>query len=309
MKIYKPNFWNKNYFNFYSLILFPISIALQFLYLVKKKMIVPKKFNIPIICVGNIYVGGTGKTPLTIEIYKILKEMSKKPAIVRKLYKNHYDEINLIEKRVGNLFTDFSRQKAIGKAQSNNFDSIILDDGLQDFSIEKNLKILCFNEKQLIGNGHTIPSGPLRENLNSIKKSQIVVINGKINKDFENKIKKISKNINIFYSKYKPEKIENFKNKKLLAFAGIGNPENFFDTLREFNLNISISIPYPDHYSYSKKEIERLIQTAKKNSLDLITTEKDHIRLKVLGFEIEYLPIKVEILDKTKFTQVIKNYI
>ena len=309
MKFYKPNFWKKKYYNIYSLILLPISIIIQFLYFIQKRIITPKKFNIPVICVGNIYIGGTGKTPLTLELYNILKSMNKNPAIVKKFYKNHYDEIELIKQNVGNLFTNLSRQKAMDEVQNKNFDVAILDDGYQDCSIKKDLKILCFNEKQLIGNGHTIPSGPLREKLSSIKKSQIVVINGNENKNFENKLKKISKNINIFYSRYISEIPKEFNNKKFLAFAGIGNPENFFDTLREYSLNIIKSKIFPDHYSYKKNEIENLLDLANKNELDLITTEKDHYRLKKLGFNINYLTIKVQIEKKDKFEKLIKSHI
>ena len=309
MKFYKPNFWKKKYYNIYSLILLPISIVIQFLFFIQKGIISPKKFNIPVICVGNIYIGGTGKTPLTLELYNILKSMNKNPAIVKKFYKNHYDEIELIKQNVGNLFLNSSRKKAMDEVQNKNFDVAILDDGYQDCSIKKDLKILCFNEKQLIGNGHTIPSGPLREKLSSIKKSQIVVINGNENKDFEDKLKKISKNINIFYSRYISEIPKEFNNKKFLAFAGIGNPENFFDTLREYGLNVTKSKIFPDHYSYKKNEIENLLDLANKNELDLITTEKDHYRLKKLGFNINYLTIKVQIEKKDKFEKLIKSYI
>ena len=309
MKFYKPNFWKKKYYNIYSLILLPISIIIQFLYFIQKRIITPKKFNIPVICVGNIYIGGTGKTPLTLELYNILKSMNKNPAIVKKFYKNHYDEIELIKQNVGNLFLNSSRKKAMDEVQNKNFDVAILDDGYQDCSIKKDLKILCFNEKQLIGNGHTIPSGPLREKLSSIKKSQIVVINGNENKNFENKLKKIFKDINIFYSRYISEIPKEFNNKKFLAFAGIGNPENFFDTLREYSLNIIKSKIFPDHYSYKKNEIENLLDLANKNKLDLITTEKDHYRLKKLGFNINYLKIKVQIEKKDKFEKLIKSYI
>ena len=309
MKFYKKNFWKKKYYNIYSLILLPISIIIQFLYFIQKRIITPKKFNIPVICVGNIYIGGTGKTPLTLELYNILKSMNKNPAIVKKFYKNHYDEIELIKQNVGNLFLNSSRKKAMDEVQNKNFDVAILDDGYQDCSIKKDLKILCFNEKQLIGNGHTIPSGPLREKLSSIKKSQIVVINGNENKNFENKLKKIFKDINIFYSRYISEIPKEFNNKKFLAFAGIGNPENFFDTLREYGLNVTKSKIFPDHYSYKKNEIENLLDLANKNKLDLITTEKDHYRLKKLGFNINYLTIKVQIEKKDKFEKLIKSHI
>ena len=115
----------------------------------------------------------------------------------------------------------------------------ILDDGFQDYSIKKNLNILCFNSNQLIGNGMTLPAGPLRESINAVKKTQIVLINGSKNKLFEDKILSISNKVKIFYSKYLPENIEEFKNKNLLAFAGIGNPSNFFKLLSDNNLSIN----------------------------------------------------------------------
>ncbi len=310
MKIFKPKFWEKNHLNLFAILLLPISIIIQILSLIKKKIIGSKNFDIPIICIGNIYLGGTGKTPLSIKIFEIISKLKKKPAIIRKFYKNYYDEINLIKKKISNLFVNSSRIKAIDQAIENKFDTIILDDGFQDYSVKKNLNILCFNEKQLIGNGHTIPSGPLRQNFNSIKDCQIIVINGKRNKDFENKIKNISNRINIFYSKYVAVNINSFKNKKLLAFAGIGNPVNFFNLLDESGLNVKKRISFPDHYLYSKKELEKLIDFAKKNSLEIITTEKDYFRLKNFNFkEIDYLSVKLEIFNENLLIQELKKYI
>ena len=310
MKIFKPKFWEKNHLNLFAILLLPISIIIQILSLIKKKIIGSKNFDIPIICIGNIYLGGTGKTPLSIKIFEIISKRKKNPAIIRKFYKNYYDEINLIKKKISNLFVNSSRIKAIDQAIENKFDTIILDDGFQDYSVKKNLNILCFNEKQLIGNGHTIPSGPLRQNFNSIKDCQIIVINGKRNKDFENKIKNISNRINIFYSKYVAVNINSFKNKKLLAFAGIGNPVNFFNLLDESGLNVKKRISFPDHYLYSKKELEKLIDFAKKNSLEIITTEKDYFRLKNFNFkEIDYLSVKLEIFNENLLIQELKKYI
>ena len=209
-----------------------MSFFLQLIIFVKKKIVKPIKFNIKIICVGNIYIGGTGKTPLCIKINEILKKKNKETAIIKKFYKNHYDEIDLLKKNVKNLFVNSSRKEAINVAIKNKCDVAILDDGLQDYSISKDLKIVCFTSKQWFGNRHTIPSGPLREPLKSIEKFNIVMVNindekhiQKINMD----INKIKDKIKIFYFKYKlkPEIIDKFKNKKLFAFAGIGNPTIF----------------------------------------------------------------------------------
>ena len=199
---------------------------------------------------------------------------------------------------------------AIRDAIDNGFDCVVLDDGFQDSSIIKDLNILCFNEKQLIGNGMTLPSGPLREPFSSVKRSQIVVINGKKNDQFEKKINNISKKISIHYSKYLPINTEKFRDKDLFAFAGIGNPENFFDLLEENNLRIVKKISFPDHYNYSFNELDDLINISIKNNLKLITTEKDFFRIKHFKLpQIECLNVKIEILDKDNFENEIVKYL
>ncbi len=306
MRVLKPKFWEKN--NLISLLLLPISLFFQFLIEIKKKLTIENSFKIPIICIGNIYIGGTGKTPLSILIAKELKKLKKKPAIIKKYYSEHADEHNLINDSVDCLFLDKLRSKAINKAEKEGHDIAILDDGFQDYSIKKNLNILCFNSNQLIGNGMTLPSGPLRENMNAIKKTQIVIINGDKNKLFEKKIFNISKNVKIFYSKYLPKNIEEFKNKKLFAFAGIGEPNNFFKLLNENKLKIYKKIEFPDHYKFSKFEIKKMIDEALKNNCELITTEKDYFRIKNYELQhVNFLKIRLEIFEKDKLINQISN--
>jgi tetraacyldisaccharide 4'-kinase len=309
MKMLKPKFWSKKN-SLLSFILFPLSIFLQILIYLKKKITKKRKVSIPVICVGNIYLGGTGKTPLSIEIVKILEKLNKKTAIIKKSYKDHEDEFKLISSNQVALFKDPSRYNGINEAIKQKFDCVVLDDGFQDFSISKNLNILCFNERQLIGNGMTLPSGPLRESLSSLKKCQIVVINGNVNIEFEKKIKNISNNISIYYSKYVPDNIESFKNKNLLAFAGIGNPENFFYLLENNNLKIKKKISFSDHYKYSLKELNKLIYFALNNGLQLITTEKDYFRISHFQLpQIEYLKVKLDIIKKNDFEKKIIRYL
>ncbi len=308
MKVLKPKFWEKKN-SLLSLLLLPFSLLFQFIYLIKKRLSSQHSFQIPVICVGNIYVGGTGKTPLSILIVKELKKQNKKPAIIKKYYSNHIDEHNLINESLDCLFLDKQRSEAIKNAQKKNYDIAILDDGFQDHSIKKNLNILCFNSKQLVGNGMTLPSGPLRESMNAIKKAQIVLINGEKNRLFEEKILNISDKVKIFYSKYLPMNIEEYKNKKLFAFAGIGDPKNFFDLLVNNNLKIYKKIEFPDHYNFSKSEIRKMIDESLQNNCELITTEKDYYRIKNYGFkQIKFLKIKLEILEKDKFINEILNY-
>ncbi len=304
MQLYKPNFWNLRK-NIFSIIFLPLSfIFLIFIYF-RRKIVKKTKFNIPIICVGNIYVGGTGKTPLTINIAKELAKRGKKPAIVRKYYKSHKDEHNMILENYDHLILDKKRKLAINKAIDNKFDAVILDDGFQDYKIKKDLNILCFNSNQLIGNGFVFPSGPLREDLSSIKNVNIVVINGEKNKEFERKILDINNNLKIYYSNYKPLNIEDLKDKKLLAVSGIGNPENFFKILKDNDLNLQKTLIYPDHYQFNKYEIQKIIDMADKQNYQIVMTEKDYYKIKDFNFKkIRYLRIELELQKKD---EIIKN--
>ena len=184
-----------------------------------------------------------------------------------------------------------------------------MDDGLQDVSIKKNLNIVCFNSVDLIGNGFLLPAGPLRDNLNKLNDCQIAIINGKRNIKFEKKLKLISKNLKIYNSIYEIKKGAKYKGKKILAFAGIGNPEMFFNLLKSYGINVKDKISFPDHYNYTKKEIKNLISKAKGQNLKLITTEKDYFRIKKLGFKkIEYIPINLKIINYKSFERdLIKN--
>ena len=309
MKILKPKFWNKKN-SLISILLMPISFLYQVLIFLKKVTTKENRFKIPIICVGNIYLGGTGKTPLSILITKELTNLRRKTAIIKKYYVAHSDEHSLINDKFDNLFLDKKRKTAIQNAENENYSVAILDDGYQDCSIKKDLSILCFHENQLIGNGHTLPSGPLRQSLKTIKDAQIIVVNGTKNEIFEEKIYKISKDIKIFYTTYLPVNINRFKGKKLFAFAGIGNPNNFFELLIKNNLELAKKMSYPDHYQFKKYEIQNIEEISLKNNYDLITTEKDFHRIKNLGFKnINYLEVELQINEKEKFLNEIIKYL
>ena len=306
MKIYKPFFWNRPK-NIISLILLPITFLVLIFVVFKKKTTRAKKFKIPIVCIGNIYIGGTGKTPLSIDIANELKSLGKKPVIIKKFYKDHKDEHLLIKKKGVPLLSEKDRTSSIVLAEKD-FDIAILDDGFQDYGIKKDLNILCFNNKQLIGNGYVFPSGPLRESLSSIKKAQIAVINGEKNLIFETKLKKINPDLKIFYSKYKLMNQEELKNKNILAFAGIGNPENFFDLLIENRLSVKKTIAFPDHYNFKRNEILEIIRQAKERNYTVLTTEKDFFRIKNFEFsEITSCKINLVISEKLKLMSLIKK--
>ena len=306
MNFKKPKFWDNSRLSFWSIILYPLSLLFLFGSSLTKFLKIKNKFSIPIICVGNIYIGGTGKTPLALEIFEIIKSIGKNPAFVKKGYNYLYDEIQMLEKK-GKTYSNKNRKEAINSLISDNYDVAILDDGFQDLSIEKDFSILCFNSRQLLGNGFLIPSGPLRENLNSIKRADCILINGNRNIDFENKISKINKSVKIFYSKYRIKNEENFKNKEVIAFAGIGNPENFFHLLKENNINIKKTYSFPDHYSYSENDFNKIIEN---KNIKFITTEKDYLRMNDQQKQrCDFVKIELEIENKNELINLIKNKI
>ena len=308
MKLKKPKFWVSSKISFLAIFLYPLSLLIQlFSYFSKIKS--PKKFQIPIICVGNIYLGGTGKTPLAMEIYKITKLLGKNPAFVKKKYDYLEDEINMLKKS-GEVFVNKKRMKAIELLIKEKNDLAILDDGFQDFTIEKKFSILCFNQKQWIGNGLIIPSGPLREKFSALNRAQCVVINGKKDTEIEEKIYKVNSKMQIYYSNFKLININKFKDKKIVAFAGIGNPSNFFDLLKENNLNVLNKIPFPDHYQFSKNELDKLILESNNQNAILVTTEKDYCRInESYKNNIECAEVKLEINNKDKFIELLKKNI
>ena len=301
MYLIKPKFWEKKN-SILSLILVPISMLLICFVYFRKKFTKIVNYEIPIICVGNLYLGGTGKTPLSILIGEELTKKGINPAIVRKFYKNHNDEHQMLTKYFQNNIFMKDRKSGIIEAIQRGFDTVILDDGLQDYRIKKNFNIICFNQKQLIGNGRVIPAGPLREDLSTVKDANVIVINGKKDHNFEKKIFYHNNNIDIFYSKYKFVNFQKFENKKLFAIAGIGNPENFFELILKHGLNLKKKRAFPDHYKFEKSEIDEILDEAKNSDYKIITTEKDYFRLDYDSKKkIEYAKIELEIENKDKF--------
>jgi len=307
MKLKKPKFWDNPKLSIWSILFFPFSLIYFFLSYIKQ-LKRSKKFHVPVVCVGNIYLGGTGKTPLAKEIFKITRSLGKNPAFVKKYYNYLEDEIKMLE-GMGKTFAAKERAEGIELLIKNNNNIAILDDGFQDSSIRKNFSILCFNQKQWIGNGFLIPSGPLRERLSSIKRADCIVINGDKDNIIENQINKI-KQLKIFYTKYKPKNLEILKDKKIFAFAGIGNPLNFFELLKKNNLQLLNYQSFPDHYNYKKKDLDNLKSKAKELNALLLTTEKDYCRIDSdFRKGIEKLDVDLEIDSKEEFINLIKKSI
>ena len=303
MKLIKPKFWESK--NFISFILYPLS-AITFLINFTKKFSIKKNFEIKSICIGNIFIGGTGKTSLAIEINDLLRKKFM-TVFIKKSYKNQIDEINLLNNK-GKIISSSNREDALFTASKKKYQVAILDDGLQQKNINYDLKIACFNSKYAFGNGYVLPAGPLRENLNIIKDYDLIFLNGeKKNKKLLSKLKSINKNLQIFEGKYKPLNLKKFDlRKKYLMFCGIGNPHEFEQTLVKYKFNISEKIIFPDHHKFSNIDLKELKSNASRDNLTLVTTEKDFFRLnKTQRKNIKFLKIKLEIKDKEKLKKIL----
>ena len=269
-----PYFW-KSKIHPFTLLLLPFSL-IYFLLIKFNKInsILSSKLKIKTICVGNLYLGGTGKTPLVKKIYDEIKK-KERCCILKKFRKKHYDEIKLLN--IGeDLFTPQKRIDGLKNAESKGYATVVIDDGMQDYSFKKDISILCVKSKTGFGNELILPSGPLREPLKEIEQYKIAVVNGIKNENINNTLKKYNPNIKIFYSHYEIENIEELYNKKFLAFSGIGDNDSFFEILKKNNIKILDTAEFEDHHKFTEKEILKLTKIANNKNLHLITTDKNY---------------------------------
>ena len=308
MKLKKPTFWDLKKPNFISYLLIPFSLPIilrNFLfYFLKKKKI----SKIKTICVGNIYLGGTGKTPLAIKISQILKREGIKVATIKKNYLNQKDEQLLLKQKTSLIIAD-SRKDAINQGINEKYDLLVFDDGLQETKIDFDIKLVCFKSKIWIGNGQLIPAGPMREKISSLKRFDAIFLNGKLDNfdKIEKQIKKINLDIKIFKTFYKILNIETYNlDSKYLIFSGIGDPFSFKDILVENKFNVVREMIFPDHYDYNLDDLEKIKNIAKNENLKIITTEKDFMKIhEEYKKEINFLAIDLVIQDEKKLIELL----
>ena len=307
MKFKKPKFWDLKKPNIYSYILLPVAFLIQlFVYFKKKTKI--NDFKIKTICVGNIYVGGTGKTSLCIKINEILKKKNIRSCFIKKFYKDQLDEQKILIKR-GQVFSSKVRIDSIKQAENENYEVAIIDDGLQDSSVNYDKSIVCFNNINWIGNGMVIPSGPLREKLFNIRNYDCIFLNGNLEnlETIKKEIVKIHSKANIYIGQYKILNIDEINlYDNYFAFSGIGNHKTFLSTLKEHKINVMEDLEFPDHYEYTNKDLDKIITSSKKFNSKIITTEKDYLRIdNQIKKEIQFVKSELIIIDEEKFIKQI----
>ena len=254
----------------------------------------------PIICVGNILAGGVGKTPIVRQIATFFDA----PVVMRGYKKSAQtgdigDEALMLSK--GGLAVHVGDRKSnivLLNKQSNKKTPIVMDDGLQNPKIKKDISVMVFDEGLGYGNGFLLPAGPLRQPKSAAKNADVFVVirNKNVHKNFI-----LPYGIPVFYAQSKT--ISPYDNtEKLVAFAGIGYPEKFFSALE----NVVVKKSFPDHWQYTDEDIEGLIKLATKHNAKLVTTEKDWVRLpEKYQSKIKYA--KLELNIETTFFDWLKE--
>ncbi len=318
-----PKFWTKK--NLISYTLLPFSWLYLAGFLLVRFFTKTTKISKPIICVGNVIAGGSGKTPVAIAIGKIMHEMMVDFAFLSRGYMNDGSSFLLINK--GDVFkasqvgdeplllaetasTFVTTSKILGAKQlesNNKFQAIILDDGMQNNALHRDYTIMVVDGKIGFGNGFLIPAGPMRESLNmALKKTDLIVVVGNADQNLLQKLsdKKIAK------AKIIPININEFIGKKIIAFCGLAYPQKFFSLLKENGVELIEEISFPDHYPYKESDLESMCKISEKENLRIVTTKKDWIKFSPkYRKKISYLDIELVFEDKELIRKELKKFL
>ena len=315
-----PKFWYNKNISIYGVLLSPLSILWALGTAIKKKITKVQKAEIPVIAVGSAIIGGSGKTPSVLFLCEELEKMGYNPHIISRGYGGTSNEIikvnpNMSYTLVGdealmmsNYFpTWVSKNKfqAFQQAKRNGANILVLDDALQSFNIHKDLSIYVYDSIQSFGNRLLVPSGPLRETVKAaLNKSQIFfLINTNVCEDLTQKHFKQFLNYEISID---PE----IREKKLIAFAGLGFNKKFFEQLQNENLNLVKLKDFPDHHQYTIDDMFMLLDEANKKDAFLITTEKDYTRIpSEFKSSVGIIHGKIISENQTQLANEIKKYI
>lgn len=315
--------WYKNSYRFLLIFLFPLS-AIYYLIISLRNIAydlfkISKKVDSKVISIGNINLGGTGKTPFLLFLLTLAENKYKKILVLTRGYggkldgeifdiDGYSDESRLIKNKFPNIIIWAGKNRLESyerfKKKYGVPDLVLLDDGFQHRKMERDLDIVMINGRLLFGNGFVFPAGPLREPVSSIKKRADVIVLKDGNDEVYGFLKKMFPHKNIINFVLKRKYFTNFVgdkiykdfllNKKITAFCSIADPYSFFKTLEEEGLKIENKFIFADHYNYKKEDIDKLLKV---NSEVFITTEKDFVKLKLLWKESNKLFILVNEYD------------
>jgi tetraacyldisaccharide 4'-kinase len=307
-----PKFWDRNDGVIVKL-LEPVSKIYNAISSARYSSVTPEAVAIPTICVGNVVVGGAGKTPIAAAVCELLKNEMRTPHIISSGYGGYIknvvrvdDRIHtylqvgdeaLLLSRVAPTWIGKNKAHACRAAISAGADVIVMDDGLQNNTVAKNLSILVVDSVQGFGNERVLPAGPLRETVESgIRKSDIVLIIGERNEAIEDRVLSISKDMKIYHAKTEAVHQAPELAAKVIGFCGLGYPSKFKATLEQAGYNVTDFIVFRDHHAYTITEIQKLITMARRVDARLVTTWKDYVKIpSVFKDDVEAIGVQLKI--------------
>jgi tetraacyldisaccharide 4'-kinase len=289
-----------------------------------------KPAGVPVICLGNLTAGGAGKTPAALAVAHLLLAARERPFFLSRGYGgrlagpvrvdpsfDHAVDVGDEPLMLARLAPTIVARDRVAGARAARFGGasvIVMDDGFQNPSLIKDLAILLVDGRRGIGNGRVIPAGPLRAPLEiQIARAQALVVVGP--PDGAAKILDTARRfgVTVFHGRLEADRnsLAALGKRKVLAFAGIGNPEKFFATLSEAGVEVAARSSFPDHHRYTAAEAQALSARAQAENLVLITTEKDHIRLTgdpalaALAARTSILPVRLVVDEQDAFRQMV----
>jgi tetraacyldisaccharide 4'-kinase len=287
--------------------------------------------SVPVICVGNFTLGGNGKTPTAISVAQILKTAGETPFFLTRGYggntrgpaqvEDHStaaqmgDEALLLA-RIAPTIVSADRPRGAALAAERGASVIVMDDGLQNPHLKKDLAIAIVDGPRGLGNGKVFPAGPLRAPLaTQLERVRAVLIVGDAAGSHEVIAAAMGRSIAIQYGRLvaAPNAIAGLRARKALAFAGIGRPEKFFATLEQEGIEVAARVPFPDHHRYSAADAAELLAQARDENLQLVTTEKDLARmagdvaLGELAMQTKALPVRLVIDEEMSLAALIHS--
>jgi len=309
-----PAFWSED--SFISRLLSPIGCAYGFAAAARSRRAKPARVNRPVICIGNLVAGGAGKTPIALAVAERLSTRGLKPHFLTRGYGGRIvgphrvepdqhraadvgDEALLLAQRAT---TWISRDRAAGAqaAERDGADIIVMDDGLQNHGLVKDLSLVVIDGAYGIGNGRVIPAGPLREfRQDGLARADGIVVLGAVS---GKTAAILPDSVPVFEASLVPTRDFGKDGAAVVAFAGIGRPSKFFDTLSASGAQVIENRSFPDHHLYAKSEIAALKSLAARHGATLVTTEKDFIRLDPnAAAGIEAFPVLVQWRNLDRF--------
>jgi tetraacyldisaccharide 4'-kinase len=304
-----PFWWEKPDWRAFALS--PLSFTYGFVASRRMHTAKREKIAAPVLCVGNFTVGGTGKTPVAIALARQARRMQLKPGILSRGHGGGFSSPHLVDpshdsaKHVGDeplLLAEHAPvavtpNRAAGAQlliDRHGCDFLIMDDGFQSARIHIDYALVVVDARYGLGNGRVIPAGPLRARV----VDQLVYTSSLLKMGEGTAADRVIRQAAragkpIYEARTRPRGRKAFAGKRFLAFAGIGHPDKFFDTVTGTGAVVVLSRAFPDHHVYGEDELAELLKTARDNEIRLITTAKDAARLRHGAASAEFL----EMLD------------